>query len=128
MVSSLVDEHASLDKANFRRLIEHVDQVKVAAVLVARLPEPSGEARTALELLDHLDPDTIGGVISDIDEAAAAQIRAWDESVVGELVKVRGDRSLSANLDAVVDEMLGEDGSARSKALILKPKKGLLKR
>lgn len=128
VVSSLVDEHASLDKTNFRRLIEHVDQVKVAAVLIARLPEPSGEARTALDLLDHLDRDTISGVISDIDEAAAAQIRGWDESVVDALIKVRGDRPLSANLDTIVVEMLGEDGTARSKALIVKPKKGFFNR
>lgn len=125
VMSSLVDEHASLDKANFRRLIEHVDQMKVAAVLVARLPEPSGEARTALGLLNHLDRDTINGVISDVDEAAAAQIRGWDESVVDALIKVRGDRPLSADLNTIVDEMLGEDGAARSKALTLKPKKRL---
>lgn len=99
MVSSLVDEHASLEKTKFRRLIEHVDQVKVAAVLVARLPEPSGEARTALALLDHLDRDTISGVVSGVHEAAVSQIRGWDESVVDALIKVRGDRPLSANLN-----------------------------
>lgn len=114
-----------LEKTNFRRLIEHVDQVKVAAVLVARLPEPSGEARTALALLDHLDRDTISGVISGVDEAAVAQIRGWDKSVVDALIKVRGDRPLLANLNTTVDEMLGEDGVARSKALTLKPKKRL---
>lgn len=128
VVSSLVDEHATVDKTNFRRLIEHVDQAEVAAVLASRLVESSGEARTALELLGHLDSNTVGGVISEIDEAAAAQLRAWDESVVDELVKVRGDRPLAASLDAAVDEMLGEDGAARSKVLKLKPKKGFLKR
>jgi hypothetical protein len=128
VVSSLVDEHATVDKTNFHRLIGHVDNAEVAAVLVGRLAEPSGEARTALELLGHIDSDTVGGAISEIDEAAAAQLRAWDESVVDELVKVRGGRPLSASLNAVVDQMLGEDGTARSKALKLKPKKGPFKR
>ena len=128
VVSSLVDENATVDMTSFLRLIEHVDQAEVATVLASRLVEPSGEARTALELLGHLDTNTVGGVISEIDEAAAAQLRAWDESVVDELVKVRGDRPLAASLDAAVDEMLGEDGAARSKALKLKPKKGFLKR
>lgn len=128
VVSSLVDEHESLDKTNFRRLIEQVDEGEVAGVLVARLSEPSGEARTALELLNHLDPNTVGGVISDIDEVSTAQLSAWDESVIGELVKVRGRRPLSASLNVLVDEMLGQDGAARSKALILKPKKSSRKR
>src|SRR3546814_872893 len=128
VVSALVDEHATVDKTNFRRLIGHVAQAEVAAVLVGRLSEPSGEARTALELLGYLDSDTVGGAISEIDEAAAAQLGAWDESVVDDLVEVRGQRPLSATLDAVVDEMLGEVGTARSKALKLKPKKGLLDR
>ena len=56
------------------------------------------------------------------------QIRGWDESVVDALIKVRGDRPLSANLNTIVDEMLGEDGAARSKALILTPKKAFFKR
>jgi KAP family P-loop domain len=128
IVSSLVDEHATVNETNFRRLIQHVDQAKVAAILVNRLPEPSGEARTALQLLGHLDSDSIDQVMSEIDEAAAAQLRAWDESVIEDLVKSRDDRPLSASLDAVVDEMLGEDGTARSKALKLKPKTGLFKR
>lgn len=128
VVSSFVDEHATLDRASFHSLIEHVDQVKVATVLVGRLSEPSGEARTVLDLLDHLDRDTISSVISNIDEAAVAKIRSWDESVVYALAKVRDDRPLSANLETVLDELLREDGTDRSKALILKPKKGLFNR
>lgn len=128
VVSSLVDEHATVDRRNFLRLIEHVDRAEVAAVLASRLVEPSGEARTALELLNHLGSNTVGGVISEIDEAAAAQLRAWDESVVDELVKVRGGRPLAASLNAAVEQMLGEDGADRSKALKLKPKKGFFKR
>lgn len=128
VVSSLVDEHAPVHKADFRRLIQYIDQAEITDVLVGRLPEPSGEARTALELLGHLDSDSIDQAISGIDEAAAAQLRAWDESVVDELVKIRADRPLTASLEAMVDEMLGEDGTARSNALKLKPKTGLFKR
>lgn len=128
VLSRLVDEHATLDKTTFSRLTEHVDQAAVAAVLAGRLNEPSGEARTALHHLGHLESATLSGVMSEIDGAAAGQLRAWDESVVRELARTRGGHPLATSLDVVVNEMLGDDGPARSKALLLKPRRGALKR
>src|SRR3546814_12046592 len=77
VVSALVDEHATVDTTNFRRLTGHVAQAEVAAVLVVRLSEPSGEPRTAPEMLGSPDPATVVAATPEISHAAAAQQRAW---------------------------------------------------
>src|SRR3546814_17884821 len=102
VVSALVYEHATVDKTNFRCLIGHVAQAEVAAVLVGRLSEPSGAARTALELLGYLASGTVGGAISVIDEAHAAKIVTWYDSRGNTPTMFRGPGARTAPVGVVV--------------------------